>query len=378
MKVTKYSKKDGSTAYMVKGYIGIDLSNGKKRHITKRGFKTPKDAQVYMAKVITNAETYGVTTNGVQSFGDLAKLWIESYKHNVRHSTFNQYNMLLDKHILPTFANIQVKKITPSFCQKVVNEWAKDINHTNTICGVVSHVLQHAVRLNIITRNPMDNVIKPKQKQHKIDEQLEFYTKAELQQLLEYAKTLDTMAYVSIHVLAYTGMRKGELQALRWSDIDFKNSTIAITKTAVNTKGGYLVNPTKTKDSNRTITIDAATLLMLQQWRLEQRKLLFKFGHGFTKDNLVICNVKNNTFVSSMYIGYKLKKLCDQFNFRYLPPHALRHTHCSLMLESGVPIQDVQKRLGHSNIDITLRIYAHISKEQQEKAVEQFSNFMTL
>lgn len=378
MKIIKYQKKNGDTLYMVKGFIGIDARTGKKQFLTKRGFKTEKEAKSFLANTLVSIEKNGIVTVKKYTFKEITDIWLDSYKNTVRQATLNQYNALLNKHILPIFANTDIKKITPILLQETINNLSENINHTSVICGILSHVFQHALRLNVIPYDPMKKIIKPKQHTYRVDEKIELYTKDELIQLLEYAKTLDTMGYLSIHLLAYTGMRKGELMALRWSDIDFNEKSISIKKTVVKTPKGYSVNPTKTKDGTRIIAIDEMTISLLNMWQIEQRKLLFKLGHGRLKDNLIICNVHKNSFVSSVYINYKLKYLCEKYNFKYLKPHALRHTHCSLMLASGVPIQDVQKRLGHSNIEITLKIYTHISRQQQQKAVQSFSKFLTV
>src|SRR5699024_193643 len=138
----------------------------------------------------------------------------------------------------------------------------------------VSQIMDSALEEGAIKFNPFSKVKTPRTIEAVKDDSDKYYTKDELKQFLGFIKD-DTMYYAIFRLLAFTGIRKGELMALQWSDIDYKANTLSINKTVTyGEKSHQIIGPTKTQASNRIIKLDKTTLSVIQKWRIEQRTLL--------------------------------------------------------------------------------------------------------
>ena len=163
-----------------------------------------------------------------------------------------------------------------------------------------------------------------------------------------------------------TGCRINELLALDWSDIDFENSCLSITKT-VNRYGG--LNTPKSQASIRTIDIDKATVLMLKQYRNRQR--LQGLEIGFVPDDVVFSDFIHDR-TNDKTLSTRLNTHFKRAGVSKVGFHGFRHTHASLLLNAGIPYKELQHRLGHSTLAMTMDTYSHLSKESAKKAVSFF------
>ncbi|WP_258832656.1 site-specific integrase [Peribacillus frigoritolerans] len=171
--------------------------------------------------------------------------------------------------------------------------------------------------------------------------------------------------YLCFATLAYTGMRLGEMLALKWTDLDFTKKTIRITKTYYNPNNksiGYQLLTLKTKKSIRTIVIDDGLVALFKAHKREQMKLKMK-------QRLIY---ENQDFIFAENICHpRVMKHLDVD--KHIPPHSFRHTHTSLLIEAGAGVKEIQERLGHSDINATMNIYAHMTKNPEEKTSHKFS-----
>lgn len=225
----------------------------------------------------------------------------------------------------------------------------------------------------------MSKITLPVNKEEIEEDSLNFYSKDELKDFLEASKELTgRIPYVFFHLLAFSGMRKGEALALTWSDINFKDNTLTISKTLTRGDGARLiVLPPKTRKSKRTISMDPQTMELLKQWRAQQRIDYMKFGFNTLQpDQLVFSNEKNEWFQPTRPRVWMLRIYKRHPELKQITTHGLRHTHCSLLFEAGASIKEVQDRLGHTDIKTTMNIYAHVTKQRKEETALKFANFM--
>lgn len=374
------NKRDNRKYYLVQLYLGKDESTGKIKKTTRRGFKTKKEALLCEAKIKTEIANNGLLNTDITTFKEIFDLWFNGYKHTIKESTL-VVNTYVFKLLLDRLANIQLKKITLPYCQKIISDYSKEfsISTLKKIKIYGSMIFAYAVKMNVIYSNPMKDVLLPK-KQEDItssDEDL-YYTKDELKQFLELVEDLnDIKLFAMFRVLAYTGMRKGELQALEWSDIDFIDNTININKTlSINSEHKITVQTPKSKSSIRKISIDEETKLILKRWKIKQKELFFSIGTRVKKNQLCFTNDITNDYLYFNFTNDKLKKICKKHKFKEIKIHGFRHTHCSLLFESGFTIQEVQDRLGHSDLKTTMSIYAHVTEKQRDNMADKFANFM--
>ncbi|NCJ14147.1 tyrosine-type recombinase/integrase [Staphylococcus pseudintermedius] len=375
--IKKYKKKDGTTAYMFVAYLGTDPITGKQKRTTRRGFKTERDAKIAEARLQTEVTQKGFLNNVVTTFKQIYELWLDQYKNTVRESTYINAIKVIKNGVLPYFENVPVKKITVSYCQKVINEWNERIKSVQLYKFYAKQVLNYAVVLKVIADNPFTHTKTPRKKENAGNNETSlYYTSDELKKFLSFTE-YKSLYHAIFRTLAFTGMRRGELLALQWQDIDFNKATISINKTWAKVENGFIIQPPKTKKSIREISVDSTTLDILKRWKRYQQEESFKFGHNtMHKTQYVFTNVHNNKVLHLDYLAGIVKTLCERHGFKRIKIHGFRHTHCSLLFEAGLSVQDVQDRLGHSDIQTTMNVYAHVTEKQRDNIAEKFAKYI--
>ncbi|WP_086348433.1 tyrosine-type recombinase/integrase [Candidatus Enterococcus clewellii] len=380
-----YKKKDGSTRWLYKVYLGKDPITGKEIRTTRRDFQTKKEASLDLARLQLEIESNGIgNRNTVKTYQELYELWMSQHKENIRNTTEQRIRNYFKNQILPYFGKLKLDTITPTMCQKILSEWAKKYKAFQKVKSYASQVFKYGILIGVIKDNPMERTVTPKSKTKSSKSIDEVYTKEELQQFFNCLEELkDERAIAFFRLASYTGARKGEILGLTWKDIDFEAKTISFNKTLIELSDGSLhLNPTKTDKSNRVITIDDGTIVILKKWK---RSVIKKnLSRGIRIDNMedvpVISTIKANKkrdFLYKAYPNHVMDKVVRKFpDMKIIKVHGFRKTHASLLFEAGAQIKDVQDRLGHSSSKTTMDIYIQVSQNRQEETVEMFSSFM--
>ena len=375
--IKKYTKKDGSTAYMFNAYLGIDPLTGKPKRTTRRGFKKPKDAKLALAQLQLEVESQGFTRQDYSTFKDVYELWFAQYKNTVKQSSYERIECYFENQILPKFGHLKLDKIPPAYCQDTINGWLAEYKSFKKLKMYTSKIFEFGVDQHLIHSNPMDRVVVPRQRKIvKVKDEQNFLDKNQLTSFLTLLKEHESaQSYLMFHMLAYTGVRKGELLALCWNDIDFDNELLTVDKTVSYVSYGATITTTKTTSSDRVITIDSITLSYLKKWRLEQKKEFLSRGIRTHLPNrqLIFSDWKNDILREDVPRRILRRKPLEEFN---ITPHGFRHTHASLLFESGASMKEVQERLGHSDIKTTLNIYTHVTKEAEKNTARNFMKYM--
>ncbi|MBD3950041.1 site-specific integrase [Tuanshanicoccus lijuaniae] len=382
MKIVQYKDKNNKTRYQVKGYIGTDILTGKKKIITRNGFVSKKEAELTFNRIKLDFEKNGNQLNSKRmKFKEVCELWLKLYEPTVKPTTFFSQKQVINNHVLPYYGEMYVDKISILICQKFVDQQAKKLVRYHNSCNLAYRILEYAVHLRLISDNPATHLIRPKSK--KSEYSVEWWTKEELNTFIEclHSSDLDSNAKTMLHLLAFTGMRKGEAMGLFWSDIDFQKGTITINKTAGETINGYTVQldeGSKTIAGNRVISIDNRTLQLLKKHKLNQTEMLFKLGkHTKNTNQLVFCNERNMPLYGE-FPNHNMKKVIEGNNLKFITTHQLRHTHCSILFEAGATMKEVQERLGHKDYKTTHDIYLKVSERQKEETANKFVEFLSI
>lgn len=380
--IKKYTTKNGETRYLFQTYLGIDPLTGKERRTTRRGFKTQKEAKQAERNLLLDVEENGLPSNQSDGFQDptfeeVAHLWLKSYKTTVKASTFGLTESKLKQLIKNHFEGMKIKKISVPYCQKVVVSLSEKYVLYTHYLSVIERIFKYAVLIDIIPTNPFDKVIRPKSKP--VSKRDNYLTKDELKTFLDLARGASlTYFFPLVHLLSYTGLRKGEAIALKWSDIDFENKRISITKTAARIHDRQIIQSPKTKTSFRKILIDDATLSTLKRWKKDQIKIYFRNGKHFEGDDNFIFTNESADWVHIKNFTRYFKNFIRDHDFKPITPHGLRHTHASLLFAAGVEPKSISDRLGHSTVQITLDLYTHITEEQRSDTVEKLLEYMVI
>ncbi|MFW3654578.1 tyrosine-type recombinase/integrase [Vagococcus fluvialis] len=383
----QYQKKDGSKAWLFQAYLGVDEVTGKEVRTTRRGFSSKKAAQLKLNELVLEFESNGLQKASATTFKEVYLIWYDNYKNTVKESTSMTTERFFNQVILPMFGDIRLEKVDVKFCQKIVNKWAEDYTSYRLLIGYTRKVFEYAVHIEVLKTSPFDKVIRPTKKEKKKVDKIKFYDLKELEVFLNHLEQKVNVAkkrsliqhYYSefdlalFRLMAFSGVRVGEALALNWSDIDYENKTVTISKNLSQTKQGYVVSTTKTNKSNRTISLDDKTLLTLKKWHLTQRKLLLH--NGFNNNKMIFVNAQNK-FITRNDIYQRSTRIAEACNLHSIGCHGFRHTHASLLFESGANFKEVQERLGHTDISMTMNIYTHVTKKVQEETAQKFANYV--
>ena len=383
-KIEKYIKKNGETAYKFRIFLGLDY-NGKQKYIKKSGFSTKKQALEKLAEIEGKIES---EQKYIQiSFQDMYNEWILDYKDSVRLVTYHRTIDLFRLKILPIYGKKYVDEITTEFCQLTLNKWAKEYDRFKSLKGYTQQVLDLAIKKDLIIKNPMKLCKMPKinKSQMNIANTIElsssnvenYYDKDELNKFLNtLEQNYDYMWFTAFRLLAFTGIRKGELMALRWSDI--RHDNIVVNKSMTMIKRVAYISDTKNENSNRVISIDPSTYNILMTWKEKQQSRYINVRDNhlvFTRD-IPLKNEKDQPFDPD-YLNRCMKTVVkENKEIREITIHGFRHTHCSLLFEAGATFKEVQDRLGHANSDITLKIYTHVTTEAKRETANKLALYL--
>lgn len=380
MNITEYKKKNGTTVYRASVYLGVDKLTGKKARTTVTA-STKKGVKIKAREAVNAFAANGYSVKGkptITTYRELVALWWESYKNTIKPNSQQSMEGIVRLHILPVFGDYKLDKLTTPIIQQQVNKWADKANkgekgayaNYSFLNNINRRILQYGVTMQVIQHNPARDVIIPRKQQNK-EHKVKFFSNQELKQFLDYLEDLDQSSYenffdyVLYKTLLASGCRIGEALALEWSDIDLKKGTISISKTLNRYQE---TNTPKSKAGLREIDIDKATVSLLKQYKKRQQVQSWQLGRSegivftpFTTKYAYACLLR--------------KRLQSHFKAAGVPDisfHGFRHTHATIMLYAGIEAKDLQYRLGHSNISMTLNTYVHATKEGAKKAVSIF------
>lgn len=377
----QYEKKDGTKAWLFQTYLGTDPITGKEIRTTRRNFKTKKEAQLALSRLQVDFEQNGLKKKTEELFKDVYELWLEVYQTTVKESTFLKTKTQFNKWILPIYGNLKMGDVTTQQCQKIVNKWAKETDQYRLLHSSASRIFKYAINLGIIATNPLTNVMMPKRRKDMLNKKpIKVYSKEELKKLFDYLNhrpsTYSNDFYKTLfRVLVYSGCRISEALALNWSDIDFKNNTLTINKTLSTVKNGIAVSSPKTKNSYGEIALDDQTIGILNRWQINQRRHMLTYGE--TDPTMIFCNVHKRP-ISHHNIYAQFKKITKNADVPFMGLHVTRHTHASMLLDAGATMKEIQERLRHSSITITMDVYGHLSKETKAGTVDKLVKHLNL
>lgn len=291
---------------------------------------------------------------------------------NRANKTYAGYEFDLKRYVFPHIGHIKLKKLTPELVQQWLAKLAKagrSANIRKKAISVLRVGLNSAVRLRLLVANPCNAVQKPKV----IRREITPLEPQDVVSLLDACKSHRIGGVIALACL--TGMRKGELFALKWSAVNLKERILVVRESVEEVAGKRRTKSPKTESGRRVITLDDRAIEFLES----RQKAAIKEGLGpkETDLDLVFPDSQGGFLRGSnfdRYVWYKIREAAgvpDTVRF-----HDLRHTQASLMLAAGIDLKVIQKRLGHSSFEITANTYAHLLQEAQANAVAKLGELL--
>lgn len=347
----------------------ITLENGERKSYYR---KTYKEAEAALQEARRELKQGTLATGPQQKLKTYLEQWLEEvHKRTIRLGTYVFYQSILNNHIYPSLGHIQLQKLTAqrlqSFYNSKLNEKLSP-SFIRSMHSILHSALDNAVRWKLISHNVSDDVSLPQ----RVSYEVQTLTPEQAKNFLTFIQGHELETLVTLALT--TGMRHGEMTALRWSDINFEDSSLFVRRT-VKRLGRYkfVEGEPKTDKSKRMIVLPSLTLEKLREHRIRQEEARLKVGPTWQNRDLVFGNTVGG-FQYPHHLLRKFHKLTDAAGLPRMRLHDLRHSAATLLLTMGVSAKVVQEILGHSNIGTTMNTYTHVQPAMQKEAMDKIDN----
>ncbi|MDD5476301.1 MAG: tyrosine-type recombinase/integrase [Syntrophales bacterium] len=350
---------------------------GRRKRITRIVDGRKPKAEKLCADILRQLEQGTYIEPHKQTVTEYMEHWLETYAINLAPSTYAGYKRIVTAHISTQLGHIPLIKLQPIQVQGYYSSRLQAGLSATTVRqhhAILRQALEHAVKWQLIYRNPADLAEAPTRAAAEI-----FPLEPEqLDKLLAMATGLrDEYLYI---VAAYTGMREGEILALTWPDVDIDGHDpvcrVRQTVGYINGKG-FVFRPTaKSKRSRREIPLPDIAVTALKKQRAMIREEKVKAGPKYDRKSALVFPNKYGKPLDPSDMTRRFKRLVVKAGFPDVRFHDLRHTHATLLLKAGVHPKVVQERLGHQTIGITMDTYTHVLRGMQREAVDKLNEYL--
>jgi integrase len=363
----------GKSSWRLKFDTGRDPLTGRRitKFVTLRGTKA--QAQAEAARIIATAANGAHVDASRETVGAFIERWLRDWAdNNVSNKTWTRYAQLLRKHLASRIGSVPIQKVRAADLQHAYAVMAEKRLADRTrlhLHRVVHRMLGHALQWGIVTRNVATMVDAPRVRTHEI----EVLTPAEVKTVLE--KLRGRSLYPVASMALATGMRRGELLALRWQDVDLDGATLKVERALEQTKrGGLVFRPPKTRYGRRSITLPPSTVTELRAHRKTQAEQRLALGLGKAREDALVFATWDGSTRSPNALTKEWSKVMEATGLK-ATFHSLRHTHASTLIASGLDVLTISRRLGHGSPAITLGVYGHLFKPDDRAAAIMESVF---
>ncbi len=348
-----YKRKDGRWEGRYKA--GYDVNGkAKYRSVYAKTYQDVKERLMSLKSAPVKHEH-----SGRLKVKDLFEEWMSAVKLKVKISTYTNYRMKADKHILPTFGGIRYEKLTTKMLHTFIEDKLKSGLSAKYVSDIVI-VFKSMAKYTAIThnfQNPLANVVLPKTEK----KELHLLTESQQQQLCRTLMEENSKTSLCVLLSMYTGLRVGEVCALKWSDIDFEKSILTVNRTVQRIK---------------SMSSDVATTISIGKPKSRSSMRLIPLPE-FLADMLNRFNQKNDSYVLSgskkiiepRTMQYRFKSILKKANLPSITYHALRHMFATNCVKAGFDVKTLSELLGHCSVETTLNRYVHSSMERKAECM---------
>lgn len=364
----------GERSWRLKFDDGRDPATGARRtrFVTVRG--TKRDAEKELAKLLHQADAGTLVAPERLTLADYLRAWLaEARVAAISPKTAERYEGLIEGQIIPHLGAVLVQKLRPgdiaSWHAKLLAGGRRDGGPLSARTAghahrVLHRALQQAAATERVARNVAGLVPPPKVE----TEELEILPAPAVADTLT---KLEGAAIRPIVVLALaTGMRRGELLALRWGDVDLDGGRCRVERSLEQVKGALRFKPPKTKHGRRAITLPASAVAMLREHRRAQQEQRLALGAGKLPEDALVFGLPDGSPRSPRALSKEWARIVASRKLHPISFHGLRHTHASALIDAGVDVLKISRRLGHGSAAITLGIYGHLFATTDDRAAD--------
>ena len=346
--------------------VSVHVGGGKRRWRSVRG--TKRQAERVAARLEEDAQSGALVEATTTTLGTYLEQWLETHVrlHNAPR-TYQDYRYHVERFLKPRLGHLRLTQLRPLHLQGLQVELRQQ-GHTRTadyVHQVIRKALNDAVRLQMLVRNPAIAARPPRSRPQPADIPSVDVVRAALTAIR------GTDLELPIRLAVTTGVRPGELVALRWRDLDLEAGRARIRQSLQRIKGqGLVFAPTKTHRSTRTIALHAGVVQQLKEHRACQTARRRELGPLYDDQDLVFAQADGRPVASEVMLD-RFQRALRRAGLPSLRIKDLRHVHASIMLSEGVHPRVVQEQLGHASITLTLDTYSHVTPGIQSEAVQR-------
>ncbi len=355
----------------------------KKKYTRTIKAASPKAAEKELAKFIAEIEGNNFIEPSKVTFENFIKRWLTEYaERDLAPKTVHRYKQILNSRVIPALGHLKVEQIRPVHLMEFYNNLTEDgiredkkkgalsertINHHHRL---IHTVLQCAVQWQLIGSNPASRVKPPKVQRRTA----KYYDEEQTAALLKALKGEKLKHKALVHLALFSGLRRGEIMGLEWSDFDFEKGTLEVKRASQYIPGqGSFDKAPKNEMSKRLISLPTSLITLLKQYKASQNAKQLKLGDKWQKSDRVFTTWDGRPghpeWPSQWFSKFIKEKNLPPLNF-----HGLRHTAATLLIGQGLHAKVISSRLGHSNISTTMDIYGHALKSADTAAAEALEN----
>ena len=338
--------------------------------------KTQAECKAKLSAALESVKGIDVSRADEYTVATWLRSWYDIYaKPNIRVATADRYHLMVEQYTIPRIGNIKLTKLTAHDLQKLYKELMENgridrkSGHGNpglssttvrSLHLMLHNAFERAVKERLILRNPTEDCIAPKIQKF----EMQILQPEHIKEYLDAANARGLLPMFYLELVS--GLRKGELVALQWSDLNEASCTISVSKQASwDTEGNLILSQPKTGNSIREVSIpqDAVELLKQEHAKHPDNPWMFpssRTGEMYHPDSVVTLH----------------KRILKDAGLEHIRFHDLRHTFATLALQNGVDVKTVSSMLGHYDAGFTLRTYTHVTRQMQQKAAEKMGSFM--
>ena len=358
--------------------IGRDPATGKRRLKSVGGFRTRRDAERALSKLLEQINQGSYAEPSRMTLAEYLPQWLQAARlRGLRQTTLVGYEVMITRQLIPRIGALQLRELTPAHLNTLYLELLeggrlqrpgglspRTVRAAHT---VLRRALADAVRQGLLTRNVADFADPPSAAAARAEarKSVKTWTTAQLRQFLE--RTRDNPLYSAFLLGAMTGMRRGEVLGLRWSDVDLDEKRLRITQTLVAPRYELVFSEPKTAAGRRTVALDDRTVAALREHRRQQAAARLAFGRGYEETGLVFTQ-EDGSPVVPMIFTQRFQKASRDAGLPQIRFHDLRHGHVTYLMQAGVPLPVIAQRVGHSSVAVTGDIYSHVRPELRDDA----------
>lgn len=357
--------------YSVVLSLGRDPSTGKRVQKWYGGHRTRQEAERHLADLLRQLASGGFLPPARESTAAYLHRWLEASRPRLSPKTAERYGELIDQAIAPRIGSLPLRELRPLHLQSLYRVLlesgrlrGKGGLSAQTVLGVhrlLHRALAQAVQDRLLAVNPADAVVAPRPRraeQPVLDEE-------GLALLLHSLE--GTRLWTPALLAATTGLRRGELLALRWDDVDFQAGALTVCRSLEQTRQGLRFKEPKTRSSRRRISLPGLAIEALLRHRAEQARERLRLGAAYRDNGLVFAEADGRPVEPDPFSA-AFHDAAARLGFPRVHLHTLRHTHASQLLRGGVSVTEVSKRLGHATPLVTLTVYAHVLRGEDVEA----------